>query len=600
MLDIIALSYNDLPPVVPVRGSIPDEGGTIGRDSENTLVLPDPARLVSRKHGRISLEKDAYVIANISDGNPFFINDQDVPAGASFKLSDGDLLQIGGYVLRIRCAADQALSPATKAVSESRNGGDADAALGEGLPPRSAAASRTQAPLDLMGNSSPSSLPGPFDDLLGTPVAPPKEFLRVPDDRPRVAESAPFQVIPADFDPFSASEQRRESVAAPDPLDANGIALGAVMPKLTPFSVVEGDPDIPDGRSEDSRILDGAEVALISDHETYDPLELFKDRSSSSPLLDTLKGDLSHVPPMELATDLSAAFRAPVGRFPAPGDESNQPVKSEHDMDPGAARAEPNAGMPGVSAPQQATEEPRDETPLAAGPGAEPHSGCQDGGGEASAPPPSIPTTLADGSDVRAELKRAFEEGLRAQLPAQSVEFGPETLRLVGALLRTSIVGTLDLMRARSVVKKEIRVEMTVIEPNDNNPLKFSPDVDIAIQYLFGRKYPGFLGPTDAMDAALSDLSSHQMGMVAGMRSAMEDIIHRFDPVRIQTEVASKGLLTRISRTRSRAEYWDAYCARYQGIADALGNDFQDLYAKAFTRAYEEEIGGHSETKRSP
>jgi FHA domain-containing protein len=94
------------------------------------------------------------------------------------------------------------------------------------------------------------------------------------------------------------------------------------------------------------------------------------------------------------------------------------------------------------------------------------------------------------------------------------------------------------------------------------------------------------------MTEAYSDLTSHQMGMVAGMRSAMEDMIHRFDPAKIEAESTAKGVLSRISRAHGRSDYWDAYCARYQGIADALGNDFQDFYAQAFIRAYEEEIAG--------
>jgi type VI secretion system FHA domain protein len=347
------------------------------------------------------------------------------------------------------------------------------------------------------------------------------------------------------------------------------------MPRLSAFSVVEGDPDISVGRSDDGLAPEGINVALPVDQESSDPLQLFKDRSRSSPLLDALKID-SVGTPMETATDLAAAFRAPIGQTATPEQPPVPPIDPVSDSVSGeltVVAVTPDTLIEPVR--QEADHKP--------------------------VPTPSPPPAGTSGeAELRAELKRAFEDGLCAQLPAQSGEFGPEILRLIGALLRTSIVGTLDLMRARSVVKKEIRVEMTVIEPNDNNPLKFSPDADIAIQYLFGRKYPGFLGPTAAMAEAYSDLSSHQMGMVAGMRSAMEDIIHRFDPANIQTDVVAKGLMSKISWTRGRGDYWDAYCARYRGIADALGHDFQDFYAKAFTRAYEEEIGGLPEVNPPP
>ena len=50
MLEILGLTYNDLPPVVPVTGTISGDGATIGRGRENAIVLPDPRRVVSRQH----------------------------------------------------------------------------------------------------------------------------------------------------------------------------------------------------------------------------------------------------------------------------------------------------------------------------------------------------------------------------------------------------------------------------------------------------------------------------------------------------------------------------------------------------------------------
>lgn len=606
MLDIVALSYNDLPPVVPVRGTIPDEGGTIGRDSDNTMTLPDPARLVSRKHGRLARENNQYQITNISNGNSFFVNEQEVVAGATLRLADGDLLQIGGYILRVRCSAEQKRQVTQPSLSTSKP--ELPGLGGDGLPVKPAAAIPAISPLGGFSGSS-SALPGPFDDLLGTPVVPPKELLGTVEDN-FTSPELPFKPIPDDFDPFSPIERKPDDYVT-DPLASNGIGLGAVMPELTPFSVVDNDPDLPIGPLSDDHLLEDINrVALPGGEDTQDPLLLFKDESSSSLLgaLNDNAAGIGAMSSMPLANDLGTAFRAP--RYsPATGpgipipDPLAPAIPAIPDIDqPGrdplfpeltAASASPSAGpspagsSSPIPVPAAAVVAPLTQSTVL--PNAVPEGKMEVA--------PAVPTM--DDSDLRMQLKQAFEEGLCAPLPAQTADFTPETLRLIGSLLRIAITGTLDLMRARSVVKKEIRVEMTVIEPNDNNPLKFSPDVDIAIQYLFGRKYPGFLGPTDAMSEAFSDLSLHQLAMVVGMRSAMEDIIHRFDPEKIQMDVASQGLLAKLSRAHGRAEYWDAYCARYQTIADALGDDFQDLYAKAFTRAYEAEIDSRSKVGRS-
>jgi type VI secretion system FHA domain protein len=571
--------------VVPVRGSIPDEGGTVGRDSENTLVLPDPARLVSRKHGRFVREGDAYVIVNVSDGNPFFVNDQDVAAGAKCRLVDGDLLQIGGYVLRIRVSAGRGAGVAATVTSGEKVARTPDPLPIHGL--LSSAMGRMPSAADY----SAVSLPGPFDDLLGTPVAPPKELFRDANDNLDAVTPAGAHIIPADFDPFGEMPQRRETTAPLESVGPSEVGLGEVLPRLSPFSVVADDPDFSGERRESMLLPHGIEGGLVTEQDTYDPLELFKDESRSNALLDTLQIGSTEAPSMELAPELVAAFRVPKMRHPLESDESGRLME--------AARG----GADSIEAPKRS--EPSREESLAQAAANEPvvtlttsnpdSTGTQDVAAEPSSSFRQVPAGSPACSGNRAELRRAFEEGLEAQLPEQSVEFNADTVRLIGALLRISIVGTLDLMRARSTVKREVRVEMTVIQPNDNNPLKLSPDVDIAIQYFFGRKYPGFLGPVDAMIEAYSDLTSHQMGMVAGMRSAMEDMIRRFDPAKIEAESTAKGVLSRISRAHGRSECWDAYCARYQGIADALGNDFQDFYAQAFIRAYEEEIAGRSQ-----
>lgn len=586
MLDIVALSYNELPPVVPVRGSIPDEGGTIGRDSENTLVLPDPARLVSRKHGRFDREGNGYAIANVSDGNSFFVNDRAVAAGAKCPLGDGDLLQIGGYVLRIRLSAAQAAKVVASSAKESST---VDPAPARGLPP--SAVSRNPSATD----HSVASLPGPFDDLLGTPVAPPRELFHSTNDNPDAIAPAEAHIIPADFDPFGEVTQRRATTTQPESSDPSDADLGEVLPRLSPFSVVADDPDIADGRRELMLLPDGVEGTFATEQQAYDPLQLFKDESRSNSLLDALQIGSVAASPMDLAPDLAAAFRVPVGSRPEPMEPDRPSEQATRECAEGAseaARSEPShrESFAELAAPAIAANELLVTEAGSSSIGIKPHDGMPD------PVPLSRPTTLGvtARSGGHAELRHAFEEGLGAPLPAQSEEFNTDTVRLIGALLRISIVGALDLMRARSAVKREVRVEMTVIEPNDNNPLKLSPDVEIAIQYLFGRKYPGFLGPVEAMTEAYSDLTSHQMGMVAGMRSAMEDMIRRFDPARIEAEASAKGLLSRISRTHGRSECWDIYCARYQGIADALGSDFQDFYAQAFTRAYEEEIAGCS------
>ena len=53
MLTIRVISYKDAPVDTPVSAEFREDGGTIGRSPECTLVLPDPERVISRTHATV-------------------------------------------------------------------------------------------------------------------------------------------------------------------------------------------------------------------------------------------------------------------------------------------------------------------------------------------------------------------------------------------------------------------------------------------------------------------------------------------------------------------------------------------------------------------
>jgi len=106
----------------------------------------------------------------------------------------------------------------------------------------------------------------------------------------------------------------------------------------------------------------------------------------------------------------------------------------------------------------------------------------------------------------------------------------PETMEAIGKLLREAVQGTLDLLRARGLMKSEMRADVTMIGPLDNNPLKFTPTVEAALAHLLAPQVRGFLPPLRAMKDAYDDLRAHQLGILAGMRAALEEVLARFAP----------------------------------------------------------------------
>ncbi len=88
---------------MPIAVVFVDGQGTIGRSPENTLVLPDPERHVSRTQASIiALGQGRYEIENVSAANPIFVGSAEVESRARVMFRAGDELRIGLYVIGAR------------------------------------------------------------------------------------------------------------------------------------------------------------------------------------------------------------------------------------------------------------------------------------------------------------------------------------------------------------------------------------------------------------------------------------------------------------------------------------------------------------------
>jgi type VI secretion system FHA domain protein len=163
----------------------------------------------------------------------------------------------------------------------------------------------------------------------------------------------------------------------------------------------------------------------------------------------------------------------------------------------------------------------------------------------------------------------------------------PELARTFGRILRVVVSGVMDVMRSRQQIKDEFRMRMTRFKPAENNPLKFSANVDDALHNLLVKRNPAYLGPVEAFEDAFVDLRNHQIAMLAGMRVAFESMLAEFDPDRLQKEFdrqLNKGLVP------AKLRYWDLYRERRQDIVKDPEASFRRLFGEEFARAYEEQL----------
>jgi type VI secretion system FHA domain protein len=170
-------------------------------------------------------------------------------------------------------------------------------------------------------------------------------------------------------------------------------------------------------------------------------------------------------------------------------------------------------------------------------------------------------------------------------------------MHLIGVLLRESLGGTLGLLAARTIAKRELGAGATMLQTRGNNPLKFSPNVDAALTHLLGPPLRGFIGPREALHDAFGDLRAHQVAVLAGMRAALEAVLERFDPVALEARLAPKGMWDHLLPVNRRAKLWEQFGDQYAEILREVEDDFDSLFGKAFLQAYEAQL---AELARAP
>lgn len=180
--------------------------------------------------------------------------------------------------------------------------------------------------------------------------------------------------------------------------------------------------------------------------------------------------------------------------------------------------------------------------------------------------------------------------GLQAVLAGAGLERAPVTLefaRNFGEIFRVVVSGVMDVLRARQEIKDEFRMRLTQFRPADNNPLKFSANVDDALHNLLVKRNPAYLQPVEAFSDAFDDLREHQMAMLAGVRKAFDTILAEFNPDNLQLEFDRQsqggGLF-------GRKRYWELYRERLETMTKDPEAAFRRLFGEEFAKAYEEQL----------
>jgi type VI secretion system protein len=248
----------------------------------------------------------------------------------------------------------------------------------------------------------------------------------------------------------------------------------------------------------------------------------------------------------------------------------NRPKPEPHHSAPNTA-SPPNS-VPPAAPPTRAAAPPQTPPPGAAVP-----------------PPAATPHSATPGGNDLIGLTRLLETAGLDPQAARSVA-SEELAEVFGQILQIQVRGMMDVLKARAEIKSEFRVPLTQIRPVENNPLKFSVDVQDALFSLFVREGTGFLSPVDAFTDGFEDIKAHQLAMMAGMRAAFDNLMRSMEPDNLKANFDQNLRRNAVFRKFNKMQYWDMYCEMYDGIAQNADEDFQRLFGDVFASAYEDQM----------
>ena len=166
----------------------------------------------------------------------------------------------------------------------------------------------------------------------------------------------------------------------------------------------------------------------------------------------------------------------------------------------------------------------------------------------------------------------------------------PELARRLGQILRVVVAGIMEVLQARQDTKEEFRIGMTRFKPMNNNPLKFSANVNDALHNLLVKRNAAFLEPVDAFEDAFADLRYHQMATMAGIGAAFAAMLTAFNPDRLQEQFDREGKRGSLIAWPGRLRYWSQYRDTFEEIARDEDASFRELFGGEFAKAYEEQL----------
>lgn len=203
--------------------------------------------------------------------------------------------------------------------------------------------------------------------------------------------------------------------------------------------------------------------------------------------------------------------------------------------------------------------------------------------------PMAPPKTPSDQLPVSSNAARVFLKAAGVEhlnIPDSDLE---TSMAQLGEVMQTLITGIREVLMTRAAIKSEFRMGQTTIGSTNNNPLKFSISAEQALEAMAKPTTKGYLDPTSAARQALDDIKAHEVAVISGMEAALKGVLKQLDPEKLAGQIETSGAIGSLLKGK-KARYWEVYEKMYSDVSDQAEEDFQELFSREFSRAYQEQL----------
>lgn len=537
-----------------------EQGGTLGRGNNNNWILDDPERFLSSSHCQFSSENGQFYITDTSTNGTFF-NGSVNPMGKGTKLplSEGDSFVLGDYAFSVSISAGQASS----------FGGSADP----------------------FANSAPAAGNNSMDDIFSSPAS---------DNGFGQSDANPFgggHVSSADS-LFGSNAEETDPLAALD--KAQGGSLGGGNLGGDSF----GGTNDPFSNNSGGNDLFGGSADPFSAPVSSDPFGGPTHSDQSDPLNEQISWP-------DAAPEAPATGGGIPDNWDAEDLMSSAPAQIQQPTQPVAPQVQPSTPLtepPVVPKPAQRQAAPK-QAPVQA-PVSAPAVAQHNITGKFDTPANEVllaqhkaQQKLESELEILKQQMQDHKKGVPSKVTVDTtlieamgfhqMNMGDEEIQkvnqVVGEVVREMVSGLMQVLGSRSSIKNEFRMNVTTIQPVENNPLKFSANIDDALENMFIKQGNAYKKPVEAVKESFDSIAEHQVAILAGIRAAFKGVIERFDPILLEQRF-SKQKKVGLMPGSQKAKNWEAYLEYYNELAGDIDNSFQYLFGDEFVSAYEEQL----------